>query len=101
LDTATPAALCPAGVVPSHAVHEVPEPEHETWADTRIARRTRFARLFHFTSRGSKKLVRGIVLTPLLGMAAAFPLATRLLFPRLAQQLRRTTEELLLPAPRT
>lgn len=101
LDTDRPAALCPANVVPAHAVAEVPEPEHETWADTRSARRTRFARLFYYTSRGSKGLVRGLALTPVLGLAAAFPLATRLLFPRLAQRLQRTTAELLLPAPRT
>ena len=101
LDTTRPAPLCPAGVVPSHAIHEVAAPEHETWSDALTTRRARFAKLMHFSSRGTRGLFRGLALTPLLGLAAAFPLTTRLLFPRLAQRLRGATEGLFLPAPTT
>ena len=101
LDSQRAIPLCPAGVVPGHVIHEVAEPAHETWADARNGRRIGFARLFHFSARGSRGLVRGLVLTPLLGLASAFPLATRLLSPGLAQRVRRTTEALFLPAPIT
>ncbi len=97
LDASGPEPLCPAGQYPDHLVQEVPEPEHETFA----ARRTMLARLSRFTQRGSRALIRGAVLTPLLGLAAAFPLTTRLLFPRLSDRLRRRMAQMLLPAPRT
>lgn len=101
LDSSAPEPLCPAGVTPGHAIHEVPDPEHETFADARLSRRGIVARLSHFTQRGSRALVRGTILTPLLGFMAAFPLTTRLLFPGLAEKLKRRTQELFLPAPRT
>ncbi len=101
IDGARGSALCPAGVVPGHAVHEVPEPEHETWADARRARRAAIAKLSRITTQGTRDMVGGVLMTPLAGVAAAFPLVTRLLFPLVAERIRRHAKALLLPTPKT
>ena len=101
LDAIEPAPLCPAGVVPQHVIHEVPDAEHAPHAASRTVRRGRLARLLHLSRRGTRSLVRGAVLTPVLGLASAFPLVAQLLFPRSTDRLRRRAERLLLPAPRT
>lgn len=96
-----PAPLSPVGVVPAHTVLEVPEPEHETWADAHAARRGALARASRWVERGSRGLVRAALLTPLFGLVAAFPLVVRVLFPRAAEQLRHHTSRVFLPAPPT
>ncbi len=94
------AALCPVAIEPTHVVHEEPEPAERPRHERRQRTRRAVARITHMGSRSSRSLVRAAFMTPLLGLAAAFPLVTRVLFPRVAERLAAQARALL-PKPRT
>lgn len=87
LDDPDPAALCPVVVQPAHAVVEEPAAGHETALVQRRAAASRWGRLRFAIGDGSRAFVRGLALTPLLGVLALGPLVGRLLFPRVTARL--------------
>ena len=89
---ATP--LCPIATRPRHAVAEVPEEAAAGRQRRRQAVRRRVGRLFGSVSSGHRSLLAGGLLTAVGGAVAAVPLVARVVFPRLAERMARTTSEL-------
>ena len=92
--------LCPATLVPEQEVGEVLDR-----AASREARlRARSRRLLGLLQRsllvGSHTMVRGTLVTTLLGALAALPLVLRVLFPLLATRLARIGAQLVAPSSR-
>lgn len=92
--------LCPAIVTPNHFVREnvgyTFAGEHRRRAETR----RKLGMATHRWHSGSRGFVGG-ALTSIFGNLAAFPLVSRVLFPRLTAQIRRKAGELLKPPPVT
>ncbi len=89
---ATP--LCPIVMRPRHTVHEVPLDAPTGLQALRRSLRRRYGRLAGSLASGSRTLVRGGLFTPVFGALAAVPLVARVAFPRLADRIGRTANDL-------
>lgn len=92
--------LCPAIVTPNHFVRENVGYTFAGEHRRKAATRRKLGMATHHWHSGSRGFVGG-ALTSLLGNLAAFPLVSRVLFPRLTAQIRRKAGELLKPPPVT
>ncbi len=101
VDDPRPAALCPVVVTPAHVIKEEPLPDEAHLFESRLARRRWMSGLSHNTSVGSRSLVRGTLLTMLMGGVAALPMLGRILFPRLTAKAEQAFQKKLLPEPKT
>ncbi len=101
LDDPRPAALCPVVVTPAHIIKEEPAPEEAALYESRKTRRRWMSAILHNTSVGSRSLVRGTLLTMLMGGIAALPMLGRILFPRLVAKAEQAFKKMLLPEPKT
>lgn len=101
LDSGSAVPLCPAVVTPAHAVREEAVEAHAPRSERRRRIRASAGWLRHELADGSRSLLRGAALTPVLGLLAAIPLAARVLFPRATARLSLALSTWLLPAPRT
>ncbi len=101
VDDPRPAALCPVVVTPAHVIKEEPIPEEAHLFESRLARRRWMSAILHNTSVGSRSLVRGTLLTMLMGGVAALPMLGRILFPRLTAKAEEAFQKKLLPEPKT
>lgn len=101
LGAAHPRPLCPVSIQPRHEVEEQPTAAARQ-RDRRHARSRRaLGQLTHGTSVGSRTLVRGTVISTLVGLLAALPLVFRVLFPRATAWLRRGSGSLIAPPRQT
>ncbi|MCA9041854.1 MAG: DUF2309 domain-containing protein, partial [Planctomycetaceae bacterium] len=80
--------LCPNTIKPRHYIDETPLYSLQQRDRRRAETRRRIGLLSHQTHRGSRSLLGGL-LTGLMGSLAAFPLVTRILFPRTTAQFRK------------
>lgn len=94
-------ALCPIVIRPKHWVVEdvvyTLDQQNRARAKTRRALGT----ASHQVHVGSRSMARGAILTAGLGLLASIPLVARVLFPRLAGQIRRTATRFVAPPPMT
>jgi uncharacterized protein len=100
-DQAAGAALCPVVVTPAHDVVEEPEEGHQHLAERRMRRMSLIARLRRGVRRGSRSLLAGSVLVPLLGVFSVIPMVSRILFPRLHGRLQTAAEKRIVSEPKT
>ncbi|MFN0107661.1 MAG: DUF2309 domain-containing protein [Blastocatellia bacterium] len=100
-DDAHGAAFCPVVVTPQHAIVERPHQADQHISQKRQSFRKLWAGAANNGYIGSRTLVRGWVGAIGMGWLAAFPLATRVLAPRVAGAWYSRLADLLLPAPRT
>jgi len=93
--------LCPAIIRPKHWVVE--EVADEATKAQRMKARTRRAigTASHRFHVGSRSFALGAVLTGAVGALAGFPLVARILFPRLAGQIRHSFGRIVRASPRT
>jgi uncharacterized protein len=101
LDDPEPAALCPVVVQPGHAVVEEPAAGHEATLVERRAAASRWGRLRFAIGDGSRAFVRGLLLTPVLGVLALGPLVGRVLFPRTTARLAARLGAFFTPSVKT
>jgi hypothetical protein len=101
LDDDRHVSLCPVVVTPQHEVTEVADEEEEAVALARLRRRGLFAWIRAGFARGSRGLVMGALLAPLVGLVTTFPLVARLYFPRLSHRVAQRALRYALPAPKT
>ncbi len=94
-------AQCPVVVTPQHVVREVATESHSRVFRQRQARRALAARARKAVSEGTGSLVRGVALTPVIGVMAAWTMVSRVLFPRLSERLGRWIRERFVPTPKT
>ncbi len=92
--------LCPAVITPTHYVRENVGYTFTGDHRRRSEARKTLGRLTHQVHTGSRSFFGGVV-TSVLGSLAAFPLVTRVLFPRLTSRLRRKAGRFLGPPPVT
>ncbi len=93
--------LCPIVIKPRHEIEEVAlDPERDLLELQRQSRRV-VGRLTHRMGHGSRTLVRGTLVTGVLGALAAVPLVLRVLFPRFTARMRRHSFALIGPPRRT
>nr|MBA2601605.1 DUF2309 family protein [Actinomycetota bacterium] len=95
--------LCPAGVIPTNRVREVPR-DDETSRATAEARRSR--RLWRETAENiywelKRNVVSGLFLTQVVGLFQSVPLGGRVLAPRGWGELKEAVERRMIPAPET
>ena len=100
-DQAAGAPLCPVVVTPAHDVMEEPEEGHQELAERRLRRLSMMARLRRGVRRGSRSLLAGSVLVPLLGLFSVVPMVGRILFPRLHGRLHTAAEKRIVSEPKT
>lgn len=100
-DQAAGAPLCPVVVTPAHDVVEEPEEGHQKLAERRLRRLSLMARLRRGVRRGSRSLLAGSVLVPLLGLFSVVPMVGRILFPRLHGRLHTAAEKRIISEPKT
>jgi uncharacterized protein YbcC (UPF0753/DUF2309 family) len=101
IDDPQTTALCPVVVTPQHVVREVPTDSHVDLFRRRQARRALAARTRRAVVDGTTSLVRGVALTPVIGVMAAWALVTRVFFPRVSERLVRRVRERFVPTPKT
>lgn len=101
IDDVKSAAFCPAVVTPGHEIEESPLAEHESALARRALRRKVVGRVRFEMSDSSRSMLRGLALTPILGVLSAFPLIVRVLFPHAAARLERWVSARAFPAPKT
>ena len=101
LDDARGVSLCPVVMKPKHAIRERPVEGHEEHHGRRRALRKAWARLARESFVSSRTLVRGWLATSVLGVFALFPLAARVLSPRLFAKVAAWLNSWVLPEPRT
>lgn len=101
LDDTAHVALAPVAIRPVHLVEERPRAEDRGLHEKRLARRKRVTLLARTLQRGSRSLLRGMLLNAVLGAVALFPLIARILSPRLTARVRDFARERWLPALRT
>ncbi|MFO0602662.1 MAG: DUF2309 domain-containing protein [Polyangiales bacterium] len=101
LDDPNLSAQCPAVVQPGHTVVERAVAEDRPRSERRRRLRALQAALEHQLADGTRSFFRGALLTPLLGVFAAFPLAARVLFPRAAARAAEATRRALVPEATT
>lgn len=92
--------LCPAVITPTHYVRENVGYTFTGDHRRRSEARKTLGKLTHQVHTGSRSFFGGVV-TSVLGSLAAFPLVTRVLFPRLTSRLRRKAGRFLGPPPVT
>ncbi|QDV24507.1 DUF2309 domain-containing protein [Aureliella helgolandensis] len=92
--------LCPAIVTPNHFVRENVGYTFAGEHRRRAATRRKLGMATHRWHSRSRGFIGG-ALTSILGSLAAFPLVSRVLFPRLTAQIRRKAGELIKPPPVT
>jgi uncharacterized protein YbcC (UPF0753/DUF2309 family) len=80
--------LCPVNIKPQHYVVEEPLYSYVQAERRRAEARRRIGRATHQAHRGTRTFLGGLV-TGLFGSLTAFPLVTRVLFPRTTAQFRR------------
>ncbi|HWC14502.1 MAG TPA: putative inorganic carbon transporter subunit DabA [Actinomycetota bacterium] len=95
--------LCPAGVIPTNRVKEVPREDEESVA---LAAARRERRLWRETAENTywelkRNAVSGLFLTQLVGLFQAIPLTARVLAPWNWVELKERVEARLIPAPAT
>ena len=95
--------LCPAGVIPTNRVREVPR-DDETSRATAEARRNR--RLWRETAENiywelKRNVVSGLFLTQVVGLFQSVPLTGRVLAPRGWGELKEALERRVIPVPAT
>jgi uncharacterized protein len=101
LDDAAASAQCPVVVTPGHHIQEAPLPASERASARRSSRRNLAARLRFEVADASRSLVRGAVLTPILGVLSSLALCARVLFPHTSSRVWRWLHARVLPAPST
>src|SRR5690606_24888061 len=101
LDEPNAQTLAPPVASPTQLVRERAVPEHEGALERRQLLRKVVGWLRHEVGDASRSMARGVVLTPLVGLIAALPLAARVLLPRLAQRVADALSRWLAPSPRT
>jgi uncharacterized protein YbcC (UPF0753/DUF2309 family) len=101
LDDPHGAPLCPVIVTPQHAIREVSRADDRSVADLRSKRRRAWGRLSRVFTVGSRTLVRGWLLTTLLGLMSTPGLILRILAPRLTGRLYGALGARFFPAPTT
>ena len=95
---AHPRPLCPVTIRPEHYVPEVEEAPEALSGRSRRAQRRVAGFLGYNVSIGSRTLVRGAVLTTMVGWLALVPLVVRVVFPWLSSRWRRARQESMAPA---
>ncbi len=98
---ATP--LCPAGLIPTNRVKEMPRDDKASIA---LAEERRNRRLWLETAENTywelkRNAVSGLFLTQLVGLFQSVPLSSRVLAPRNWGELKERLENLLIPSPET
>lgn len=101
IDDAHSAPFCPVVVKPQHAVLEKPLEQDRTLHEQRQARRKLWAQLAANRFVSSRTILRGWFSTAVLGLFSVFPLAARVLAPRVYTKVREKLNESFLPEPRT
>lgn len=101
IDDAGGMALCPVVVKPQHAVVERPAEGHQESLERRTAMRRFWAKSAREWFLASRSLVRGWLGATVLGLFSLFPLAARILSPRLYGKLMGWLNNAILPEPRT
>lgn len=89
--------LCPVVMTPRHYVVEYPTFTHAESHRRRALARRYLGTAAHRLHHGSRSLVGG-VLTALLGSIASIPLVARIMFPRVAAQIRRFAGRMASPS---
>jgi uncharacterized protein YbcC (UPF0753/DUF2309 family) len=93
--------LCPAIVRPQHwVVEEVADEEDKTHRLKALTRRV-LGTASHRFHVGSRSFALGALLTGALGALASFPLVARILFPRVAAEIRHTFGRFIRTSPKT
>ena len=95
VDDRRPLPLCPIVLKPQHVVEEVVVEEHQRSQARRELVRRQLGRLSATYTVGSRTLVRGGLLSVVLGIFAAIPLVARVLFPRLTARTTTLTQRRL------
>ncbi len=101
LADAHPRPLCPVAIRPEHFVPEIDPAAAAFTARSRRAGRRAAGFLGYNVHAGSRTLVRGALLTSLLGSLWLVPLVLRVVFPWLASRWRRVLRETPIAAVRT
>lgn len=101
IDDPASAAHCPVVVTPAHVVRELATDSHSDVLRRRRARRALMARARRAMLDGTSTLARGLALTPVIGVIAAWSMLTRVLFPKWSAQVSRALDQALVPAPKT
>jgi hypothetical protein len=95
---AHPRPLCPVTIRPAHYVFEVEEDPAALSGRSRRVQRRVAGFLGYNVSVGSRTLVRGAVLTTIVGWLTLLPLVLRVVFPWLSSRLRRARHDSMAPA---
>lgn len=93
--------LCPIVIRPKHWVVEDVVYTLDEQSRARAKTRRALGTASHQVHVGSRSMTRGALLTAGLGVLASVPLVARVLFPRLAGQIRRTASRFVAPPPMT
>lgn len=101
MDDPQSSALCPVVVTPQHVVRETATDSHAGVAAQRKARRALAARARRVVHDGTGSLVRGVALTPVIGVWSAWTMVSKLLFPRVSERVGRWLRERFVPTPKT
>jgi uncharacterized protein YbcC (UPF0753/DUF2309 family) len=101
IDDPQVSAQCPLVVTPQHVVRELATDSHAELFRRRQARRALAARARRVVSDGTSSLVRGVALTPVIGVLAAWTMVTRVFFPRVSERFGRWIRERFVPTPKT
>ena len=95
------AALCPIVIRPKHWVVEDVAFSLDEQNRSRAKTRRVLGTATHGVHVGSRSMARGALLTAGLGVLASIPLVARVLFPRLAGQIRRKASQFVAPPQMT
>lgn len=101
IDEPTPSDLCPVGVVPKHEIKELPIEEHAHLASARTARRKLWSKLDLLMDDASRGYISGSALSLAAGPIGALAMATRIVSPHAASNLKRWVHQRAFPTPTT
>jgi uncharacterized protein len=87
--------LCPVVVTPAHELREVPHDDSHDHHARREGRRAMLRSANRAVHVGSRGLVWGTLMTPVLGSLSVFPMVSRVFFPRLHAALSARTHALI------
>lgn len=93
--------LCPIVIRPKHWLVEDVVYTLNEQSRARAKTRRALGTASHQVHVGSRSMAQGAILTAGLGILASIPLVARVLFPRLAGQIRRTASRFVAPPPMT